>query len=88
MCCARRDLGRYGSGPEEGATHLDGRLCANMYVEMGALMTAMRQVGVGSRGGGGGVGEALAIFHQLVFDDRVTGHTHGANQMGDKTASE
>ena len=40
-----------------------------------ALMTAMRQVGAGSQGGA----EALAIFHQLIFDERITEHTLSTN---------
>ena len=61
-------------GDEEGATQSDGTICANIRVqatpgtcegEIAALTTTMRQVGDGSQGGA----EALAIFHQLVFDE-------------------
>ena len=45
------------------------RLLALSEGEIAAVMTTMRQVGVGSQGGA----EALAIFHQLVFDDWATG---------------
>ena len=37
--------------------------------EMAPLMTAMRQVGVGSQGGA----EALSVFHQLIFDEWMAG---------------
>ena len=37
--------------------------------EIAALTTAMRQLGVGSQGGA----EALAIFHQLIFDEWTSG---------------
>ena len=37
--------------------------------KIAALMTAMRQEGVGSKGGT----EALSIFHQLIFDEWVAG---------------
>ena len=37
--------------------------------EIAALMTAMRQLGVGSQGGA----EALAIFDRLTCDERVAG---------------
>ena len=37
--------------------------------EISAFMTKMKQVGVGSQGGA----EALAIFHQLIFDEWMTG---------------
>ena len=40
------------------------RLFALSEGEIAALMTAMRQQGVGSQGGA----EALAIFHQLIYD--------------------
>ena len=38
-------------------------------VEIAALMTGIRQVGVGSQGGA----EALAIFHQLLYDELASG---------------
>ena len=37
--------------------------------EIAALMTAMRQLGVGFHGGA----EALAIFHQLIYNDWASG---------------
>ena len=37
--------------------------------EIAALTTAMRQLGVGSQGGT----EALAVFHQLIYDECATG---------------
>ena len=37
--------------------------------EIAALTTAMRQLGVGSQGGA----EALAIFHQLLYDEWAAG---------------
>ena len=37
--------------------------------EIAALMTAMRQVGVGWQGR-----EALTIFHQLIFDEWMNKH--------------
>ena len=70
-------LARSGRGPQEGATHADGRICAKIRVqatlgvegEIAPLMTAMRQVGVDSQGRA----EALAIFHPLIFTR--TGYT-------------
>ena len=50
--------------------------------EIAALTTSMRQIGVGTPGGA----EALAIFHQLLFDewmtvdDRLTQGAVGQNQ--------
>ena len=41
------------------------RLLALSAEETASLMTAMRQIGVGAQGGA----EALATFHQLVFDE-------------------
>ena len=41
------------------------RLFALSEEEIAPLTTAMRQLGVGPRGGV----EALAIFHQLIYDD-------------------
>ena len=46
--------------------------CGNMSlseVEFSAMTTSMRQVGVGTPGGA----EALAIFHQLLYDEWITG---------------
>ena len=45
------------------------RLLALSEGEIGALMTAMRQLGVGSQGGA----EALAIFRKLIHDEWVAG---------------
>ena len=45
------------------------RLLALSEGEIAALTTAMRQLGVGSQGGG----EVLAIFHQLIFDEWTSG---------------
>ena len=45
------------------------RLLAPSGGEIAALTAAMRQVGVGSQGGA----EAIAIFHQLVFDEWTSG---------------
>ena len=47
-------------------------LCGNMSLsegEFSAMTTSMRQIGVGTPGGA----EALAIFHQLLYDERITG---------------
>ena len=41
--------------------------------EIAALTTSMRQIGVGTAGGT----EDLAIFHQLLFDERMTGCLSG-----------
>ena len=63
------------------------RLLALIEGEIAALMTVMRQVGVGSHGGV----EALAIFHQLIFDDWVSGSLNtslGRVNFYEKTASE
>ena len=45
------------------------RLLALCEGEIAALTTAMRQLGVGSQGGA----EALAIFHQLLYDEWISG---------------
>ena len=45
------------------------RLSALSEGEIAALMNGMRQVGVGSQGGA----EALAIYHQLIFDEWMSG---------------
>ena len=45
------------------------RLLALSEGEIAALMTAVRQLGVGSQGGT----EALAIFHQLIHDEWASG---------------
>ena len=47
--------------------------------EIAALTTAMRQIGVGTQGGA----EALASFHQLLYDEvgrSFTDRTAGQNQ--------
>ena len=44
------------------------------YRSLLALMTAMRQIGVGSEGGE----EALAILHQLIFNDWHAGTIAGS----------
>ena len=41
--------------------------------KVAALTTSMRQVGVGAPGGA----EALAIFHQLLYDEWMTGSLSG-----------
>ena len=41
--------------------------------EIAALTTSMRQIGVGTPGGA----EALAIFHQLFYDEWMTGSLSG-----------
>ena len=41
--------------------------------EIAALTTSMRQIGVGTPGGA----EALAIFHQLLYDEWLTGSLSG-----------
>ena len=46
------------------------RLLALSEGEIAALTAAMRQLGVGSQGGA----EALAVFHQLIFDDWASRH--------------
>ena len=45
------------------------RLLALSEGEIAALTTSMRQIGVGTQGGA----EALAIFHQLLYDEWMTG---------------
>ena len=51
------------------------RLLALGEGEIVVLTTSMRQIGVGTPGGA----EALAIFHQLLYDEWMTG-TAGQNQ--------
>ena len=45
------------------------RLLALSEGEIAALVTAVRQLGVGSQGGA----EALAIFHHLIYDEWASG---------------
>ena len=54
------------------------RLLALSEGEIVALTTAMRQLGVGSQSGA----EALAIFHQLIYDEWASGNSVGQNQSG------
>ena len=49
------------------------RLLALSEGDIAALTTSMRQIGVGHPGGA----EALAIFHQLLFDEWMTGSLGG-----------
>ena len=49
------------------------RLLALSEGEIAALTTSMRQIGVGAPGGA----EALAIFHQLLWDEWMTGSLSG-----------
>ena len=49
------------------------RLLALSEGEIAALTTSMRQIGVGTPGGA----EALAIFHQLLYDEWMTGSLMG-----------
>ena len=49
------------------------RLLALSEGEIAALPTSMRQIGVGTPGGA----EALAIFHQLLYDEWMTGSLSG-----------
>ena len=49
------------------------RLLALSEREIAALTTSMRQIGVGTPGGAGG----LAIFHQLLYDEWMTGSLSG-----------
>ena len=49
------------------------RLLALSEGELAALTTSMRQIGVGTPGGA----DALAIFHQLLYDGWMTGSLSG-----------
>ena len=49
--------------------HVSRRLLVLSEGEIASLKTAMRQLGVGSQGGS----DALAIFHQLIYDEWVAG---------------
>ena len=54
-------------------TYVSRRVSALSEGEIAALTTLMRQIGVGTPGGA----EALAIFHQLLFDERMTSSLSG-----------
>ena len=58
--------------------HPIGRLLALSEGEIAALTTSMRQIGVGTPGGA----EALAIFHQLFYDEWMTGSLGGPLASG------
>ena len=49
------------------------RLLALSEGEIAALTTSMRQIGVGTQGGA----EALAILHQLLYDEWIAGSLSG-----------
>ena len=53
-------------------TYVSRRLLA-LSEEIAALTTSVRQIGVGTPGGG----EVLAIFHQLLHDEWMTGSLSG-----------
>ena len=58
------------------------RLLALSEGEIAALTTSMRQIGVGTPGGA----EALAIFHQLLHDEWMTGSLRGPLANGRQCA--
>ena len=53
--------------------HVLRRLLALSEGEIAALTTSLRQIGVGTPGGA----EALAIFHQLLYHEWMTGSLRG-----------
>ena len=53
--------------------HVSRRLLALSEGEIAALTTSLRQIGVGTPGGA----EALAIFHQLLYHEWMTGSLRG-----------
>ena len=68
--------------PKKVRAHSDGRVPAEIRLaatfglsegEIAALTSPMRQIGVGTPGGA----EALAIFHQLLYDEWMTGSLSG-----------
>ena len=68
---------------EPTVSELQGRGVVNPTIA--ALTTSMRQIGVGTPGGA----EALAIFHQLLYDEWMTGSLGkplAQNQVDEKIA--